>query len=51
VKTKTKKPATPSGNLKFAQAMHGKHNLTHADRRAKRSRTRAAAKRRALRDF
>jgi hypothetical protein len=50
MKTKSKKPLAPSGNLEFAQAMHGKHNLTH-DSRPRRARTRAAAKRRALKDF
>lgn len=38
------------GNLAFAQAMHGKHNLTHADKRGKRARTRAAAKNRAIKE-
>lgn len=51
MKTKTRKPAVPSGNLEFAQAMHGKHNLTHKDKRTKRSRTRAAAKSRALKEW
>jgi hypothetical protein len=47
---KTKTPVLPKGNLEFAQAMHGKHNLTH-DSRPKRARTRSAAKRRAIKDF
>jgi len=47
----TKAPALPGGNLAFAQAMHGKHALTHQDRRTKRTRTRAAAKARALKDY
>lgn len=48
---KNKKPRqTKVGNLAFAQAMHGKHNLTH-DPRPKRQRTRAAAKRAALREW
>jgi hypothetical protein len=51
VKTKSKKPPVPSGNLEFAQAMHGKHNLTHADKRARRARTRSAAKRRAIKEW
>jgi hypothetical protein len=38
------------GNLAFAQAMHGKHNLTH-DPRPKRQRTRAASKHAALREW
>jgi hypothetical protein len=46
-----KKPVLPSGNIEFARAMHGKHNLTHSDRRGRRARTRAASKRRALKDF
>jgi len=47
---KTTTPVQPSGNLAFAQAMHGKHALTHKDRRTKRARTRGAQKARAVRD-
>lgn len=46
---KTKKPVRV-GNLEFARAMHGKHNLTHADRRTRRTRTRSSQKARAIRD-
>lgn len=46
---KTPKPEKGS-NLAFAQAMHGKHNLTHADKRTKRSRTRSAAKAQAVKE-
>lgn len=49
MKTKAKKPELP-GNLEFAQAMHGKHNLTHADRRTRRVRTRSSQRARAIRD-
>jgi hypothetical protein len=47
---KAKAKPADGGNLAFAQAMHGKHNLTH-DPRPRRTRTRAAAKRRALKDW
>jgi hypothetical protein len=51
-KNKSKNTRRPQdvGNLAFAQAMHGKHNLTH-DPRPKRQRTRAASKHAALREW
>lgn len=45
----TKTPVLPAGNLAFAQAMHGKHNLTH-DPRPRRQRARSQARRAAIRD-
>lgn len=45
-----KNPVRIGGNLPFAQAMHGKHNLTHADKRTKRNKTRSTQKQRAIAD-
>lgn len=47
---KKAKPAhTPGANPELAEAMRGKAgNLTHADRRTRRTRTRATARRAAL---
>lgn len=47
---KAKAKPADGGNLAFAQAMHGKHGLTH-DSRPRRTRTRAASRRAAIKDY